>query len=177
MKKLITALFALTTVALYAQNHTGVTDLNSTPAQLIARYGKPASVEPAWYGAGKSYSFQDSRSGYFIFATTEPTGGRVEDVQYLRKGSSLTRAEKAHLLLVNSDTHIAYYGDRREFGVDVDWDGNEAYRGFRKEHQEIFVKSDLNWTHQIINNETDDGGFQVRTKAQFEREQKALAAR
>jgi hypothetical protein len=149
------------------------TDLNSTVAQLTSRYGKPVMVEKGWYGAGLSYEFHPAESLY-VYATTTPDQTRVEDVIYTQfTGKPFTAAEKSHLLVHNSDPHITYYGDSIAFGTEVEWDGTEQVKRLGKEHN-LTLKSDLNWTHQIVTKETDNGSYQIRTKAQFDREQKFL---
>jgi hypothetical protein len=147
------------------------TDLNATPAQLAARYGKPVRVEASWFGGGGlSYSFQPSKT-LFVYATTNPYNTKVEDVIYKKLNGSWTRAEWETFILRNTDPHIVYYGDMHEFDVNFDSNGLEDVKHLGKERN-LVIKSDYNWTHQIIGKTTDDGGFQVRTKKQFEIEQK-----
>jgi hypothetical protein len=168
---LLTALSALPAFA-DGRNPRGFTDLNSTPAQLAARYGKPVKVEKGWYGAGLSYSFQPNKE-LFVYATTNPQGTKVEDVVYKSTGKPFTYDQKEYFLLINSNPHISYYGDCREFDQDTDWDGTESVKHLGKERN-LTVKSDLNWTHQIVAKDTDDSGYQLRTKAQFDVEQKFI---
>ena len=76
-------------------------------------------------------------------------------------------------MVLNSDSHITYYGDFLEFDRSFDWDGKESVERLGKK-KNLSVKSDYNWTHQIICKDTDNGCFQVRTKAQFDLEQKFI---
>jgi hypothetical protein len=161
-------------------NYTGVSDLGSTPAQLIARYGTPVSVEKGWYGAGNSYGFfTDKSKTMFLYATTTPDGSKVEDVifQASKNGKNVaaTKAQKFHLLLVNSDPHIEYYSD--EFGVMAqDWDGTDDWPNY-KGYKHVGVKADINWTHCIFVTDTETGGYQLRTKKQFDLEQPYVKAK
>jgi hypothetical protein len=164
-------------------NYTGRTDLNSTPAQLIALYGKPQKVETGWYGFGTSYSFT-LKHGVYLYATTNPYNTKVEDVIYTRPSKPWTDAEEDHLLLVNSDLHITYDGD-----YSSDWNGVEHVEHLGKE-KNLWVKSDCYCTHQIVAKDIwglptapdaeilpgllEQGGYQLRTKKQFDVEQKFI---
>ena len=149
------------------------TDLNATPAELAARYGKPVKIESSWFGGGGlSYSFQPSRT-LFVYATTNPYSNKVEDVIYRKLNGSWTKGETETFILRNSDPHIAYYGDVHEFDVNFDYSGLEDVKHLGKE-RDLIIKSDYNWTHQIIGKTTDNGAFQVRTQKQFYLEQKFI---
>ena len=174
MKKILLTILSSYALAapLLALNITGRTDLNSTPAELISVYGKPVKIERGWYGAGVSYTFR-LPSGVYLYATTNPARLNVEDVIYTRPGKPFSDKEKAELINRNSDSRITYYGDYHEFGVNFDYDGTETVKRRGKE-RDLTVKSDYNWTHQIFAKTTEEGGYQIRTRNQFDLEQKFL---
>ena len=124
---------------------------------------------------GLSYSFQPTKA-LFIYSTTNPSGTKVEDVVYKELVRPLTQVERDRFLVLNSDSHITYYGDFLEFDQSFDWDGKGSVKRLGKE-KNLIVKSHYNWTHQIICKDTDNGFFQVRTKAQFDLEQKFIKSR
>jgi hypothetical protein len=182
---LIAAFAALSGGALQAQT----TDLNLTPAQLATRYGKPVKVERAWYGAGTSYSFQPNKY-FFIYATTEPTGGRVEDIVYLRFNSDWTTrpytpAELKSIFKSNLDCHRTWTGERCP-GYSSFWDGTYNLKKLGKEGNEgLFIEYTITEDRAVVGNfRKVEGkkdvkgntlvGAQVRTKAQFLAEQGAI---
>jgi hypothetical protein len=159
-------------------------DLNATVAQLISRYGQPKKVEHSWYGAGMSYGFEPNPNLY-VYATTNPSGSRVEDVIYIRfkdwVNVPYTREEAKRLLIENLDHHLTWKTDLP--GVTY-WDGISDVRHLGKEHGLREVLS-LNYNHAVIGNmrKLDDHkdikgspiiAFQVRTLNQFYAEQAAI---
>jgi hypothetical protein len=170
-RTVLTLLLALSPLALFAAEVS--TDLNATPAQLTSRYGKPVKVETGYYGPGTSYSYHPSHNLY-VYATTNPYGTKVEDVIYVQASGAFSKAQKSHLLQLNSDPHIAYWGDSGASDGFGEWDGTEEVKRLGKERN-LIVKSDLNWSRWgIIAKVTDNGGYQVRTKKQFYLEQKFI---
>jgi hypothetical protein len=181
MKRILIALFGALTLTLPVlakdfdklgfegggPNWTGWTDLNQTPAQLTARYGKPTKVEPAWHGyGGTSYTFTGP-NGIYVYATTDASG-RFSDVIYTRgagKGG-LTTKEKNHFLVQNTRGDIRYFGqDTVEQNPWNTWNGNEEIPGVPN----WYVRYDFNWTpgRSIFSHDTDDGGVQFLNERQF----------
>ena len=69
------------------------TDLNSTPAQLAQRYGKPVKVEPSFFGKGTSYGFQPTKNTY-VYTTTDPSEAAIGSVLYFKFDGLFTQEEK-----------------------------------------------------------------------------------
>ena len=183
VKQYLVASTALILMGPLARAHGVSPDLNSTPAQLVARYGKPTKVERAWYGAGMSYGFQPSANLY-IYATTDPSGSRVEDVLYVRfkdwVNVPYTSREARVLLQRNLDYHVAWKGDRP--GVSF-WDGIDDVSHLGKEYGVLREWSLTNDRAVIANTRKIDSkdikgnpiiGGQVRTLEQFNVEQQAI---
>jgi hypothetical protein len=166
-------------------------DLNSTPAQLAAKYGKAVKIEKSWCGAGLSYGFQPSPSRY-IYATTDPSGSRVEDLVYIKlDGGSFSEKEKSDFLLANSDRHIAWQGDNEPY-----WNGGIDQKTLGRERFPHTVKAQSNGPRFIIYNMHNQGwkkdpasgkwvetpadpkagpvSFQIRTGTQFQVEQAVI---
>jgi hypothetical protein len=181
MKLILTALFAALTFSAYADNTINPghpTDLKSTVAEMTARYGKPIKIEAGWYGAGVSYTFHPYK-GFYVYATTNPAQTLVEDVIYSQFSGRygeislpFSKAQKSNFIAKNSDSHVQYWGDYTAQGPDMNWDGTEEIKHLGVEGR-VIVRYDLNWTndHSIVAKETENGGFQVRTKNQFDVEQ------
>ena len=183
VKPYLAASTAFILMGAFAQVYEVSPDLNATVAQLSARYGKPKKVERAWYGAGMSYGFQPSPNLY-VYATTNPSGSRVEDVIYVRfkdwVNIPYTSQEARSLLHQNLDHHITWKSDYP--GVSF-WDGIEDVRHLGKEYGVMRAWS-LNYNRAVIANTRklnikDIKGnpltaAQVRTLDQFEVEQPAI---
>jgi hypothetical protein len=164
-------------------------DLKATVTQLIARYGKPRKIEHAWYGAGMSYGFQPSPDLY-VYATTNPSGSRIEDVIYIRfkkwVNIPYTPEESKRLLIKNLDHHLVWKTDLTG-GCSMPqlsyWDGVTGVRHLGKEYNLSEVFS-LNCDYAVIANtrklDTKDINgnpiiaAQVRTLDQFHAEQAAI---
>ena len=183
LKQYLAASTVFILMGAFAQAYEVSPDLNATVAQLTARYGKPKKVERAWYGAGMSYGFQPNPNLY-VYATTNPSGSRVEDLIYIRfkdwVNVPCTSQEARGLLQQNLDHHITWKTDYP--GVSF-WDGIEDVKHLGKEHGVMRVWS-LNYNHAVIGNtrqldHKDINGnpiiaAQVRTLDQFHAEQSAI---
>jgi hypothetical protein len=183
LKRCLAASIAFLLMGAFAQAYEVSPDLNATVAQLTARYGKPKKVERAWYGAGMSYGFQPNPNLY-VYATTNPSGSRVEDLIYIRFKDWInvpyTSQEARALMQQNLDHHITWRSDYP--GVSF-WDGIEDVKHLGKEHGVMQAWS-LNYNHAVIGNtrklDTKDINgnpiiaAQVRTLDQFQAEQSAI---
>jgi hypothetical protein len=175
MQMLTAAVAALTmTGALaHAQDQT---DLNSTPAALAARYGKPVKIEAAWCFKGTSYSFQPSLNTY-IFATTNSDGTKIEDLMYFKFNGAFSRAEKAALYKRNVDQSRVWDGDYRGFFSRFDWDGKREFKKLGLERYKHCIQYETNGVNAIVENMHEQDGktsYQLRTLKQFLFEQAAI---
>ena len=156
------------------------TDLNSTPAQLAAKYGKPAKIEKSWVGAGVAYGFAPTKYTY-VYTLTDPSGGRIEDVLYFRfdtKWASIPypKEEQTRLFNSNLDPHIAWLNGRNEYSAS--WDGCDWFRKLGNEEW-IRARSSVTGSRQVVGTvrvvTLPTGkkieGYSVRTRAQFNLEQ------
>jgi hypothetical protein len=152
------------------------TDLNSSPAVLAAKYGKPVKVEPAWCFKGTSYSFQPSANTY-IYATTNPEGSAIEDLMYFKFNGPFSEAEKTALYNANVDRSHVWDGDYRGFDFGFDWDGRREVKKLGFERYKHHILYEVNGGHAIVDNVREQDGktsYQVRTLKQFRFEQTAI---
>jgi hypothetical protein len=152
------------------------TDLNSAPAALAAKYGKPVKVESAWCFKGTSYSFQPSLNTY-IFATTNPEGTAIEDLMYFKFNGPFSEAEKSVLYKQNVDQGRVWDGDYRRYSSRFDWDGKQEFKKLGLENYKHYVQYETNGVNAIVENMHEQDGktsYQLRTLKQFFFEQTAI---
>ena len=174
MKMLTAAIAALSMTGALARAQQ--TDLNSTPAAIAAKYGKPVKVESAWCFKGTSYSFQPSLNTY-IFATTNPDGTKIEDLMYFKFNGPFSGAEKAALYKQNVDRGHVWDGDYRGFFSRFDWDGKREFKKLGLERYKHYIQYETNGVNAIVENMHEQDGktsYQLRTLKQFLFEQTAI---
>jgi hypothetical protein len=169
MKLILATIVGFMGGSAYAQ-----TDLNSTPGQLEAKYGRPVKIEAAWCGKGNSYGFEPTRNSY-VYATCY--GKEIADVLYFRFDRPFTTVEKEALFKQNQDPSYAWEGDRLTPTLNFDWNGEHKYKHLGLEGGVHGVKYQVNSFYGIVGNDhTHDGvtSYQVRTTSQFAFEQTAI---
>jgi hypothetical protein len=153
-------------------------DIGATPQQLKAHYKKLDKTEKAWCG-GTAYGFIPSKTSY-VYAIIAPGQTTVSDVMYTKfKGEgNFTSAEREILAKKNQQVGKP------------DWRDIFLPKGRRQRYNELIHNKPYWIQHESINApatitnnfkecETKDGpdndngwhGFEVRTEAQFRKEQ------
>lgn len=146
------------------------TDLNSTPAQLAQRYGKPVKTESSFFGKGTSYGFQPTKNTY-VYATTGPSEAVIGSVMYFKFDRPFTAQQKSHLLHQNLDPNRVWEGAR-----DAHWDGAHELAQIGAENGHHQVIREANGPNVVIGNDHKDdksgvSSYQVRTGEEFNFEQ------
>jgi hypothetical protein len=134
-----------------------------------ANYGHEVKVENAWCG-GTAYSF--IKRGLYIYAIFSPDG-KLGDITYFdnRTGDPLPPAMQAHLWLINIDKSRMWDGDN----YFTFWDGKKSVKKLGYESFPHRLMYETNGPNVMIEN-ANKNGWQIRTKQQFQIEQGALKA-
>lgn len=160
----------LTATEKVARTKVVTTDLNSTPAQLAQRYGKPVKIEPSFFGKGTSYGFQPTKNTY-VYATTALSGPVIGSVMYFKFDGPFTQEEKEKLFHKNIDPGHVWDGYNY-----YNWDGTRDFKRLGAENGTHKVIREANGPGVVIGNDHKDDksgaiSYQVRTGDQFAFEQ------
>jgi hypothetical protein len=141
-----------------------------TLEQCRSNYGHEVKVEKAWCG-GTAYSFIND--GLYIYTILSPDG-KVGDITYFdnRTAKPFSQDMQAHLWLINIDKSRMWDGDN----YFTFWDGKKSVKKLGVESFPHRLMYETNGPNVMIEN-ANKNGWQIRTKDQFEIEQSALKAR